>query len=155
MNESICTESMNDCSSESEVECDSEDELSETVSMFEAEVIDQSIDESISPTVADGVRQEEDDIQISSPQMRIRILNLQKTCDRYGVSDRSAAALASSVLQDVGIITTENLSNVIDRSKVRRERQKARSDLRCMDQLYLNHFAVSSLMVGRIEQLFK
>lgn len=49
---------------------------------------------------------------------------LSKTCDRYGVSDRAAAAIASSVLFDIG-----SDFEIIDRHKVRRERSKIREKL--------------------------
>lgn len=54
---------------------------------------------------------------------------LARACDRYGVSDRSAAAIASAVLEDVGIITENNSLSVIDKNKVRRQRWKARTEL--------------------------
>lgn len=54
---------------------------------------------------------------------------LARACDRYGVSDRSAAAIASAVLEDVGIITENNALSVIDKNKVRRQRRKARTRL--------------------------
>lgn len=49
---------------------------------------------------------------------------LSKTCDRYGVSDRAAAAIASSVLFDIGSDV-----EVIDRHKLRRERTKTREKI--------------------------
>lgn len=49
---------------------------------------------------------------------------LSKTCDRYVVSDRAAAAIASSVLFDIGSDV-----EIIDRHKVRRERCKIREKL--------------------------
>lgn len=49
---------------------------------------------------------------------------LSKTCDRYGVSDRAAAAIASSVLHDI----KANI-NVVDRHKLRRERIKTRDSI--------------------------
>lgn len=47
---------------------------------------------------------------------------LAKTLDRYGVSDRAGAAVASAVLKDYGIISTYDNQNIIDRYKVRRAR---------------------------------
>lgn len=47
-------------------------------------------------------------------------------CDRTGVSDRVAAAIASAVLKDVGIISEENKTKVIDRMKIRRARASNR-----------------------------
>ena len=55
--------------------------------------------------------------------------DLAQACDRHGVSDRSAAAIASAVLTDFGFVRQNNMTNVIDRSKFRRARQKRRTEL--------------------------
>lgn len=62
-------------------------------------------------------------------QMRSSLSNLARECDRHGVSDRCAAALATAVLQDVGLVKGNDCSMVIDRSKVRRERKRKRKEL--------------------------
>ncbi|XP_061717533.1 uncharacterized protein LOC133525257 [Cydia pomonella] len=49
-----------------------------------------------------------------------------RTLDRYGISDRAGAALVSATLQDIGLITRESSDNIVDRSKIRRMRSKAR-----------------------------
>lgn len=67
--------------------------------------------------------------KIVQPRIQKQLPNLARTCDRYGLSDRAAAAVASAVLQDFGIVTSENISNVIDRSKLRRERSKLRGEM--------------------------
>jgi hypothetical protein len=54
------------------------------------------------------------------------LATLARACDRHQVSDRAAAAISSAVLQDFGVITQEETSSVIDRSKVRRARQAKR-----------------------------
>ena len=54
---------------------------------------------------------------------------LPRACDRHRISDRAAAAIASAVLQDFGLISKEDSSNVVDRSKVRRARQSKRHSL--------------------------
>lgn len=46
--------------------------------------------------------------------------------DRYGLSDRATAAIASCVLQDVGLVNKGHRSLVIDKNKVRREKIKIR-----------------------------
>lgn len=56
--------------------------------------------------------------------------NLSTICDRYGISDRAAAAVASAVLQDVKIN-----NEVIDKSKLRRARQKLRKETLSQGQL--------------------
>src|SRR5207245_2122896 len=62
-------------------------------------------------------------------QMRIELLCFACACGRYGISDKAAAALVSAVLQDVGLLSADNLSMVIYRNKVRRERIRTRTDL--------------------------
>lgn len=47
---------------------------------------------------------------------------LSKTCDRFGVSDRAGAAIASAVLH-------ASTSQVIDKNKLRRERKKTRENI--------------------------
>ena len=68
---------------------------------------------------------------VKNSHMRSNLSNLARECDRHGVSDRAAAALASAVLADVGIVHNNDSSMVIDRSKVRRERVKGRRQLQC------------------------
>lgn len=48
-------------------------------------------------------------------------------CDRAGVSDRAAALIVSSALQDIGVVSSQDMSEVVDRNKIRRARQKMRS----------------------------
>lgn len=61
-----------------------------------------------------------------SSEFHVRSLAI--ACDRAGVSDRSAAIIASSVLKDVGVVNEGDLSLVVDRNKVRRARKRVRSD---------------------------
>lgn len=42
--------------------------------------------------------------------------------DRYALSDRAFAALASGVLSDAGIVNTQNTDFVVDTNKARRAR---------------------------------
>lgn len=74
-------------------------------------------------------------VLVSPPpkKKRLNLPSLALACDRTGVSDRAAAIIASSVLKDVGIISSEDTSGVIDRSKLRRERTKVRSALQDSD----------------------
>lgn len=50
-------------------------------------------------------------------QNTTKLPTLAKICDRYGLSDRSAAAVASAVLQDLGIITEDRTEQIIDKNK--------------------------------------
>lgn len=62
----------------------------------------------------------------SSTQMRSTLTTTSLTSDRFGVSDRATAAIATAVLHDLGIICDENTTKVIDRNKIRREKKKIR-----------------------------
>ena len=55
-------------------------------------------------------------------------------CERYEVSDRAGAAIASPTLKAFGIVTEENKRYVVDRSMLRRERQKYREEIRNKEQ---------------------
>lgn len=66
----------------------------------------------------------------STSQMRTKLPFLAQACDRTGVSDRSAAILVNAALKDMGLITAEESSKIIDRSKIRRERVKTRKNLK-------------------------
>ncbi|GBN23824.1 hypothetical protein AVEN_74904-1 [Araneus ventricosus] len=50
--------------------------------------------------------------------------------DWFGVWDRAVAAIASSVLHDVGLITSNNSDLVVDENKLRRGKAKVRKDLK-------------------------
>lgn len=65
----------------------------------------------------------------SSWQMRINLKSTALVSDRYGVSDRATAAIASSVLHDIGIVTSCDHSKVVDKCKIRREKHNIRADL--------------------------
>ena len=61
-------------------------------------------------------------------RIRVALPTLAAASDRHGVSDRAAATLATAVLQDMQIVHQGDTTQVIDRSKVRRERHKKRGD---------------------------
>lgn len=67
-------------------------------------------------------------------QMRDKLKNLATTCDRTGVSDRSAALIVNAALLDLNVISTVDSSKVVDRSKIRRERQKIRKELQSIEK---------------------
>jgi len=79
--------------------------------------------------LADNEYQGKDSATPSTFQQRRKLTNTARATERYGISDRAAADIASSVLTDFGIVTTDDNSEVIDRSKLRRERKKLRVEL--------------------------
>ena len=58
-----------------------------------------------------------------------KLPTLARECDRYSVSNTAGAAIATAALVDYGIITETDSTAVIDRSKLRREREKLRTTL--------------------------
>ena len=42
--------------------------------------------------------------------------NLARICERYQLSDRAAAAVANSVLVDVGLVTEDDKTRIIKRA---------------------------------------
>lgn len=67
--------------------------------------------------------------QSSSTRNVIKIPTVARECDRYGVSDTAGAAIATATLIDYGIITSTDSTAVIDRSKLRRQREQVRKKL--------------------------
>ncbi|GBN04590.1 hypothetical protein AVEN_244234-1 [Araneus ventricosus] len=59
-------------------------------------------------------------------------------CDRYGVSDRAAAAIVSVALQNSGQLKNGDLTLIVDRSKIRRERKRVRNELKCDSLTQIN-----------------
>jgi hypothetical protein len=96
-----------------------------------------SLDTSASSTCDTYVRQSVDqesncDMSLSLPstsQMRYKLTTTAMISDRYGVSDRATAAIVSSVMHDLGLICDSDMSQVIDRSKIRREKEKLRKEV--------------------------
>lgn len=55
--------------------------------------------------------------------------NFAAMCDRFGVSDRIAAALATSLMQDIDVKDAHGNPIIMDKNKVRREKAKCREEL--------------------------
>ncbi|GBM38262.1 hypothetical protein AVEN_47352-1 [Araneus ventricosus] len=66
-------------------------------------------------------------------------------CDRYGVSDKAAAAIVNAALQDSGQLKNNYLTLVVDRSKIRRERKRVRNELKCDSLTQINQNPVCGL----------
>ena len=62
----------------------------------------------------------------SSPKKKKtkHLQTVASACDRAGVLDRAAALIICSVLQDIGVVSSQDMSEVVDRIKIRRARQK-------------------------------
>ncbi|GBM29452.1 hypothetical protein AVEN_255839-1 [Araneus ventricosus] len=62
--------------------------------------------------------------------MRLGLPSTAVVGDRFGVSDRAVAAISSSVLHNVGLITGNNSDLMVVENKLRREKAKVRMDLK-------------------------
>ncbi|ESO06494.1 hypothetical protein HELRODRAFT_160670 [Helobdella robusta] len=62
-------------------------------------------------------------------QNLLQLPTLAKVCDTYRLFTRSAAAVASAVLVDVGLVSDEDSTLVIDKNKVHRAVSKARKNI--------------------------
>ena len=65
---------------------------------------------------------------------RMKWSNLTQMSERFQLSDRAAAAIAYSVIQDLGFITNNEKTYVIVRSKLRRERERCRTEIEEKEQ---------------------
>ena len=80
---------------------------------------DEKSDADFQGTDADGKKQD---------QNRLDLNHFIAEVDRYQISDRAAAALATGLLRDVGLVTGVDLSNVVDKYKIRRARKKRQKE---------------------------
>ena len=55
-------------------------------------------------------------------------------CERYEVSDRAGVAIALATLKAFGIVTEEDKRYVVDRSKLQRESEKYKEEIRNKEQ---------------------
>src|SRR6218665_94339 len=98
-------------------------------------LVQDDVDESCDDNGADAVDDSSEKPQtvgttlVASTKMRLPLPTVARECDRHGVSDRCAVSIISAVLQVVLIINEHDSSMVVDKSKVRRERVKARRQL--------------------------
>jgi hypothetical protein len=98
----------------------------ETSQVNETDSDDQESDDSVH-NISDDEFSTTD--AVAKSQMRIPLPNLVKEADKYGISDRATASLATAVLIDFGIVTKADRSLVVDNNKVHRERMKFRKSL--------------------------
>ena len=88
----------------------------------------QTADENIDEVELDSVNDPTFEMQgIAKINNSLRLDAVALASERTGISDRKAAIIASAVLEDVGIISDENPSNITDRKKIERARKKSRS----------------------------
>lgn len=66
----------------------------------------------------------------SSSQMRRKLSNTALISQRFGVSLQATAAIASSVLHDVGLVSESDTSLVIHKNKIARERYRTMQELK-------------------------
>ena len=86
--------------------------------------------------------------KITAQQNHVCLKQLAMVCEKYEVSDRAGAATASATLKALKIVTEEDRKYVVDRSKLRRGRQKHREEIREKEE-ELFHLVDSIYIHGR------
>ncbi|GBL89051.1 hypothetical protein AVEN_255193-1 [Araneus ventricosus] len=87
----------------------------------------EHLDLSAPSAIIESGAQNTDDVTVKP--VATKLSAVARTLDRFSISDRAGAAIVSAALQYVGIISESNVSNVVDRNKIRLERTKARTTL--------------------------
>ena len=65
----------------------------------------------------------EQEVWTKPPNLKgMKLKNTALIYDRIGISDKAAAVVVSSVLKDVGILTNDGHSHVVDKCEMRREK---------------------------------
>ncbi|KAB7502796.1 hypothetical protein Anas_10015 [Armadillidium nasatum] len=101
-------ESKPSCSYQLYPETDQESTISESAS---EENIHQSYVEMLATSSNNGSDPDYIADGLSDQQNRRELRTLAEACDRYQISDRAGAAIASSVLVDFGLITRDKMQN--------------------------------------------
>ena len=98
-----------------------------------------SLDDSEEDTMAIETEEEEDDSdedweddgqeaddnrEKCRKQNRLSLPRAARECDRFFLTNRAAAAIITAVLRDIGFVTRDNPTNIVDRHKISRERRK-------------------------------
>ena len=71
-------------------------------------------------------------------QNQVTLKELAMACERYEVSDRAGATIASATLKAFGIVAEEDKRYVVDKSKLRREGKNTAKKLETRSKNYLN-----------------
>jgi hypothetical protein len=66
----------------------------------------------------------------TNAQMRFELHALGVTCDRTGDSDKAPKLIESTALQDVGLVTKDNISIIVERERAKLEDKEYNSDMR-------------------------
>ncbi len=103
-------------------------ELSSSTSNSESESGEMS-DDTFLEAVSSKRKLEQPEEQLFKERKTKNLPSVATACDKTAVSDRAAAMIVSAVLQDIGEVSIDNTSEIVDRSKIRRERQKRRSQI--------------------------
>ena len=61
--------------------------------------------------------------------MRLRLEHVAREADRYGLSDRATPTICTALLCDIGLVTDTDQTMIINKNKVRRERNVFRNKL--------------------------
>ena len=108
--------------------------------MIKGPALDEILEEQPGPDTVEHVGPDIYEIDPDFPvkeaivsQNRMPLANLAKEiikeCDRWGVSPRAGAAVASAVLIDAGVVTKDDQTKIVDRNKLKRSIASYRESL--------------------------
>lgn len=93
-----------------------------------------SSSESHSTDSSDPIFTPADSKTLVTTQNRQSLKNFVAELDRYAISDRAGAALATALFEDLEMVDEENQTLVTDKNKIRRERQQRRKEQKCIQE---------------------
>jgi len=108
-------------------------------------------DSSNSDSASDDICENEESAITAKNMMPLPTLS--RECDRYGVSNTVGAAIATATLTDYGIVTENDKTLAVDRSKLWRERERLRSQLSDNASQKLEKLCSIFLMAEKISHL--
>ena len=85
---------------------------------------------------------------IRAPRNKVKLKRLAREVDRYGISNRAAAAIANAALMDYGFITETNKMLLIDHKKMERNRKISRK-MQLTTIKYIQKLLAQYILTGR------
>ena len=126
-----------------------EDEFSKSVADYENnfEYVDENNDENNDDKEDDAFRSVATEMLFKKTnQNRIKLSNMARVSLSCDVSIGATAQIGTALLIDLGIVTKEDTSKIIDKSKIRRERDKIINDLHQKGQKSLQDQTLKSII---------
>ena len=106
------------------VDCFSESDQNDTIDIFSDSDSDSGLHQ------YESTESEKQKREYNTEKLR----KVALTALRYDISDTATAALVNATLQDFGLLDTENKATIVDRSKIRRWKDKVMQEVKEFDE---------------------